>query len=427
MVRLDPVAVAGDQAAQPGGVQAPIVRAEFGRTGAQLVDRLDGEAGDHARDQQLCVDQGGFGQVGQQGTVPFDPGAALDQRVGDPVHARPYRGRGRDERVVVEDQDPEVLEPLTTRGRQRQPMRHTERQRIRPGHDVEQQRQVAGAARHRTDDGEIVLDRQGRRGRRHHAAGRRQPERRLVRVDAAEVRRCAQRTRDVGADGQRPEPARQRRRRPAGGAARRAPQVPGVVGGAVDLVVALHVVQPQGHIGLAEHHRARRPEPRHLHRVLGRHVVAVLRHAPGRRQTGDVVGLLDRHRNAEQRPLLASGPRPVGVARGGPGPLEVRHADRVDRLVVPLDAGDRLVGQFRRAHVTGTQGGRELLGRLLAPLHGSDRNGPREGPRNTFSDKGLGVTAWRSGRVPPARGAPWRSPATARRRRVPGGTGCNRP
>ncbi len=156
--------------------------------------------------------------------------------------------------------------------------------------------------------------------------------------------------------------------------------IPRVIGGAVDLVEALHILQSEGHIGLTQYHRACGLEPRHLHRVLGRHVVLVLRHAPGRGHTGDVVGLLDRHRNAEQRLVLTAGARLVGTARGGPCTVEVRHADRVDRLVVPLDTGDRLVGQFRRGHFTGTQSTRKFFGRLKIPLHESDRTGLRNRP-----------------------------------------------
>ncbi|WP_244203264.1 amidase family protein, partial [Streptomyces rhizosphaericus] len=60
------------------------------------------------------------------------------------LHARPHGGPGRDERMVVEDQDPEVAESLVAGGRQGHLVCHTERQRVRSGHDVEQERQVAG-------------------------------------------------------------------------------------------------------------------------------------------------------------------------------------------------------------------------------------------------------------------------------------------
>ncbi len=63
--------------------------------------------------------------------MPFDAGAGVGQRARDPVHARPYRGTGRDERVVVEDEDAEVAEPVVAGGRQGQAVGHAERQRVR--------------------------------------------------------------------------------------------------------------------------------------------------------------------------------------------------------------------------------------------------------------------------------------------------------
>ena len=212
VVRLDPVAVAEHHGAQPRRVETLVVRAQSGGAGPQLLVRFDGKTCDGARKQQLRVERRGFGQIGQQRTVPFDAGAAVDERVGHPVHARPHGGPGRNERMLVEDQDPEFAEPLVARGRQRHVVRHAERQRVRSGHDVEQEREVAGGARHRTDDGEVEVGRQCRRGRRDHTAVRRQPESRLVCVDAAEMRGGAQRTGDVGADGQRAESGRQGRR-----------------------------------------------------------------------------------------------------------------------------------------------------------------------------------------------------------------------
>ncbi len=211
-VRLDPVAVAEHHAAQPRRIETLVVCAQSGGAGPQLLVRFDGKTRNEAREQQVRVEHRGFGQIGQQRTVPFDTGAAVDQRVGHPVHARPHSGPGRNERMLLEDQDPEVAEPFVARGRQRQVVRHTERQRVRSGHDVEQEREVAGSARHRTDDGEVNVGRQGRRGRRDHTAARRQPECRLVCVDTAEVCGGAQRTGDVRADGQRAESGRQGRR-----------------------------------------------------------------------------------------------------------------------------------------------------------------------------------------------------------------------
>ena len=49
---------------------------------------------------------------------------------------------------------------------------------------------------------------------------------------------------------------------------------------------------------------------------------------------------------------------------GGPRAVEIWHADRVDHLVVALDADDRLVGQFHRCHRTDAQRGDEFFGCL---------------------------------------------------------------
>ncbi len=280
---------------------------------------------------------------------------------------------------------------------------HAERQRVRAGHDVEQEGEVAGAACHRADDREVGLGGVRRRGRRDHAPARGQAEGRLVGVDAAEVRGGAQRTGDVRPDGQRAEPGRQGRRRSAGRTARRTGVVPGVVGGAVDVVEALHILEGRRHVGLAEDHRARLPEPRHLHRVLGGDVVPVCRDAPGRGQPGDVVRLLDRHRQPEQRPVLASGACLVGGVCGGPCPVEVRYADGVDGLVVPLDTGDRLVGQFHRGDITGAQRGHEFLGRRkVLSIHGIDRNDHPDEPRNAFPYKGFEATGVPRGLAAPS-------------------------
>ena len=74
---------------------------------------------------------------------------------------------------------------------------------------------------------------------------------RLVAEDAAIVRRVADRGADVAADLQARHAGRQGRRRAAGIAAGGTLQVPGVVGGAVDLVEALPVRQVQRDVGLA--------------------------------------------------------------------------------------------------------------------------------------------------------------------------------
>src|SRR5437868_2571416 len=129
-------------------------------------------------------------------------------------------------------------------------------------------------------------------------------------------RRHAQRAADVGTERKRPITGSERRRRAAGRAARRAAEVIGIVGGAVDVVVTLPVAEPDRHIGLAEDHAAGFFHPRNRQRVF-RGPVILLRHkAPCRGQAGDVVGFLHGQGNAEQRLLLAARQRGVGFARG---------------------------------------------------------------------------------------------------------------
>src|ERR1700674_4967661 len=80
---------------------------------------------------------------------------------------------------------------------------------------------------------------------------------RLMSVDATIVCWRAQGATDVRAERQRPKTGGQRRGGPAGGAARRAAEIPRIVGRSVNVVVALPVAQNDGHIGLAEDESAR--------------------------------------------------------------------------------------------------------------------------------------------------------------------------
>ena len=86
---------------------------------------------------------------------------------------------------------------------------------------------------------------------RHDAPGR------LVAVDAAEMRGIADRAADIRSALERREAGRERGRRATRGTARRVPVLPGIVGRAVDLVVALEVGEGERDVRLAEVMRAR--------------------------------------------------------------------------------------------------------------------------------------------------------------------------
>src|SRR5262249_60834910 len=113
------------------------------------------------------------------------------------------------------------------------------------------------------------------------------------------------------------EPGGEGGRGAAGGAAGAARVVPRIVGGAVDGVVALIVRQVDRHVGLAEEHYSRRQEAIHGERVARRQIVLELGHASGSGHAHHVVGFLDGHGHAVERPPhLLAGER--AVRRAGP-------------------------------------------------------------------------------------------------------------
>jgi hypothetical protein len=167
---------------------------------------------------------------------------------------------------------------------------------------------------------------------------------RLVGANSAEMSRNAQRAADIGAERQRPETGSERRGRAARRAARRARPVPRIVRRPVDVVVALPVAEAARHIGLAENDCARRLEAAHGKRVFPRDEVLGRGYAPGRRQSGDVIGFLDRDRHAEQRPTLAARERRIRLSRRLAGAGEIAHRHGVQVAVERLDPVDELIG-----------------------------------------------------------------------------------
>ena len=232
------------------------------------------------------------------------------------------------------------------RRRQRELIRVAGVQRIGSGHHIEQQRKVGGAARHRPDHREVAVERQRRKRRRRMPARGRQRKGRLVGIDAAMKRRHPQRAADIGAERQRSVTRRQRCRGSAGRAAGGTAEVERIVGGAVDLVVALPVAEPERHVGLAEDHAAGGLDPGYRQRVFRRHEILLRRIAPSRGQSRDVVGFLDGYGNAKQRAGFAAGASRVGGAGGFQAAVEIANANRVDLAVVTLDAADRILRQF---------------------------------------------------------------------------------
>ena len=184
-------------------------------------------------------------------------------------------------------------------------------------HHVERGRQIFGAARHGSDHEDVewlgitrkVVARRGQ-----------DAEGRLVPVDAAVVRRIADRRADVAPRLEGGKTGREGGGRAAGRPSGRARDVPGVVRRAVHDVVGLPVHQPERHVGGAEQDGARIEETVDHDGVLLRDVRREVGVAPRHAQAGDAEGLLDRHRHAVKRPPgLALRQRVVGPARAFAG------------------------------------------------------------------------------------------------------------
>src|SRR5205085_2450337 len=103
--------------------------------------------------------------------------------------------------------------------------------------------------------------------------------------------------------------------RAAGGAAGRAREIIRIVRGAVDVVIALPVAEPERHVGLAKDDAARVLDACDRQGVFLRDEILLRHKPPGRRQASDVVGFLDGEGQAEQRPVFAARERSVRSTR----------------------------------------------------------------------------------------------------------------
>ena len=119
--------------------------------------------------------------------------------------------------------------------------------------------------------------------------------------DPTVMGRIAERAADIPTEFQPREPCRQGGGRTAGRAARDAGQIPGVIGGPVDVIEALPVGQHQGDVGLPEDNGAGGLQPLHGHRVALRIVVLIRRIPPRRGRADPVEALFNRHGHAMQR------------------------------------------------------------------------------------------------------------------------------
>src|SRR6266536_3017887 len=241
----------------------------------------------------------------------------------------------------------------------------------RPGLDRQQQAQVLDGGGQRPVGRQVdpVRDR----------AAADQPAGRLDAGQPAQRRRDPDRAAAVGGGGQRHHPGGQRRARAAAGAARRPPERPGIAGDAEQAVGGVALGGELRQVGLADHDRARRPQPAGDQAVgAGRRRVLEQQRAEGGGHALHVLDVLDQQGSAGQRPQRRpAGGAAVERARLLQRPLGAERHHRAQLAVEPLDALQRLAHQLHRGHPP-------LPDRLTDPLQphaASSPTGPRRQPR----------------------------------------------
>ena len=179
---------------------------------------------------------------------------------------------------------------------------------------------------------------------------RHQAPARLVPPYAAEMRRDPHRPADVRAELARHHAGGDGGSRPSGGTTRAACRIVRIAGAAIDRVEALPVGEIDWHVGLAEQDRTCRLELADDPGIARGQLVAIGFMPPTGRQPGNVETLLDRHRYAVERLVVAwtaLGQRPGGITRA----VEIAHHDRIDAGVEVLDPGECGFDSFdRRQH-----------------------------------------------------------------------------
>ena len=210
---------------------------------------------------------------------------------------------------------------------------------------------------------------------------RHEPDRRAKADDVVEVAGVAERAPVVAAVGERQHPGSQCRARAAARAAGALRRVVRVERPPVHRVVRMRSHPELGHVRLADRNHARAAQPLDDDRVLGRHEVAEDRRAEGHRKADGGLEVLERERQAVQRPdLIARRDPPVGVVgqRQARVVVELRD-DGVERRVQALDPP-----QMRRHY----------LARRELPLADEPRQLARAAEAEIVAVGGRGHRAW---------------------------------
>ena len=247
--------------------------------------------------------------------------------------------------------------------------------RFRPRDHVEQQRQIAHGARHRSVGGNLVEEKVA------HGIARYPPETRSEAVDVAEGGRIAQRTHRVGAVRERHQARRQRGRRAAARPAGGLRQIVGIARHAADGIEAVRSQAEFGRVGLADQDRAGGPDARGKQFVLVGYMIAEDRRAVRGANARGLDQILDGEGQAVQRPLVG-----CCVSRSRLRQQIIAWAKRDDRVDGGIDAVDAV--EERRHHLdagnlAGRYGPREGFGVEGRDVGHAGRCGADMPPRQT--------------------------------------------
>jgi hypothetical protein len=159
-----------------------------------------------------------------------------------------------------------------------------------------------------------------------------------VPVDATEGSGDADRTGDIEALRQRRESCSDRHRSPTGASTGGATQIPGVVGPPKEGIIGLSVPGIGRHVGLAEQDPTGGQEPPRKPRVLHRNDLGACGKARRGAQSGHLDTVLDRQRQAVERPKrLAPAMSGLGLGCAPARLLVIGDHNRVELLIVARD------------------------------------------------------------------------------------------
>ena len=169
-------------------------------------------------------------------------------------------------------------------------------------------------------------------------------------------------------------------------------EVPGVVGGAEEVVVGLGVARELGQVRLAEDDRAGGAQAGDGVRVAYGDVVGERRRAGGRADAGGLEAVLDGDRQSVQRAgRLAPCQRAIGRDRVGEGALGVEGHHRVQRGVVALDPAEVALEEFAAGELPPRQRSRRARSRRrtgrTARLDSASLSSPPSRPHRNRSSR----------------------------------------